>query len=93
MIRDLLRRLVILGRKEAEARDGEYRHVFCPHCGAFIPQKYRVFLDHSSADSGMTFDCPDCSRSGAVLSVTDREPALEWEDSLVSRLHEGDDDE
>lgn len=64
MIRDILKRLLYT-EKEREARNGEYQNVFCPHCGEWIPQRFRVAHD-GLVESPMAFDCPNCNRSGIV---------------------------
>lgn len=64
MIRDILKRL-LYGEKEREARNGEYQNVFCPHCGEWIPNKFRV-AHEGLVEAPMAFDCPNCDRSGIV---------------------------
>ena len=74
MLRELLHKYGLIDDARLDAREGDYKNAFCPHCGAFIPSQYRVLR---ASDDSMTFDCPDCERSGAVLAVVDVDPLVE----------------
>ncbi len=64
MIRKILERLMY-GEHERKARDGEYRYMFCPHCGAFIPHRY-----HDPRE-GMKVECPECDRGAHIRPLDD----------------------
>lgn len=91
-IKNLLYKIGLIDSKRLEAREGEYKNVFCPHCGEFIPHKYTVLVESSVGDDGMTFDCPNCERSGAVMRVVEYEPLVEHEPSVGRQNYEAVDD-
>lgn len=79
MIKKLLHRLGVIDSTYLDARNGEYKNVFCPHCGTFIADRYRVLVKYTNAKDAMTFDCPHCGRAGAVMGVVDwEEPLLDY---------------
>lgn len=69
MIRKILERLAY-GEHQRKARDGKYRYMFCPHCGAFIPSHY-----HAPRD-GMKMACPDCERQAHIRPLDDESDLL-----------------
>lgn len=83
------------------SREGEYKHVFCPHCGAFIPMNYSVMSRAPATSETMEFECPNCNRTGAVMKTFEvaSEPLFKPKEAKLGRRgireisFEGDDDD
>jgi len=86
MLKRLLHRVGLIDDKRLRAREGEYKNVFCPHCGAFIAHKYNVFTGAPADSEAMEFDCPDCDRAGVVMKPIEYEPLHDPSNAYIGRL-------
>ena len=88
-----LRGVGVLDSARRRAREGEYMHVFCPHCGEFIPHHYVVAMKQSFVFDGMRFDCPNCDESGVVtppierIQTEDGRFAFRWKSAVEQGDH------
>lgn len=63
------------------AEQGEYRNVFCPHCGSFIPMSYSGCSKVKVEDSMIRVTglnesrvhCPDCDKDSVVIDLRNKD--------------------